>query len=691
MITAKLKSSAEAEKEIAKIFQAEISENDVQFTISVRDEGAFTENGWLQLGTVRLPLPALAREWNDLEREAYLTGLVKLGAFEWITPASVTVKKELLKLLTEDNKNKKNNKLDRILDSFSSIAVRTGLLQPLFDPAALKKMPYNRPTTVVADTSGVLQGGLNFVARYLHPFARVKIPAIVHMELVASADNFFRLRHSPKKKTSAQRQNELKEHLKSQGGQRALLRLELQTDIEIERTFLLGDPLRNAFRTDTRNEVRELNLTLPMKSYADRLILEAARHHQAQSGPTHQIRLLTCDQGLARMALAEGIIPLYFSATKATIFFDTRLTGRTFDPFTGEVQEISLALVLWELATAFGSVRLKGRDDKTAFTISALGKEMPWAPYHSLEDLLWCTSTVPIDEPSMASGYKKPVTSEPEFVLPQDKPVSTQNSVANQKITFFRFDVERLFRLICVLDDNQVMTVEDILEFLGIKNLRGLNEYRRFLLSASLVSIDGQTWHAKPSLDKLSAALRNERIEDIRNILLSAPSFAEFTKLIAGLEIGQPLERSLLKRATSTYRILGEITLICAEVRGEGIYPTPTIPNVTEFASLALERYSELESGDGLVATGDWLESLIRDDGIHPEIARARLNEASEKGFLRRSTEGSTMQIRHDDHILHVLGLKSGLPIITPIHLYRGDYLIPGKASVSLRIEDAQQ
>ena len=680
MIAAKLKSPAEAAKKIAEIFRAEILENGSQCIISVRDEGAFMNDEWLQLGTICFP--SSTPESAD-KKEAYLTESVKLGAFEWSTPAIATVRKNLLKLLDE---NKSQPNIDGVLGNIASIAVRAGLLRPLFDPVTLEEMPFSRSTTIVADTSGVLQGGLDFVAQHLHPAARVKIPAIVHMELVASADNFFNLR---RKRKSPPRQ--LIEHLKSQGGQRTLLRLELQADTEIERTFLLGDPLRNAFRTDKNSGLSGLNITIPNKSYADRLILEAARHHQAQSSPSHQVRLLTSDQGLARMALAEGIAPLYFLATKATDFFETRLTGRTFDPFTGKVQEISLASVLWELATAFGSARLESKNGGTTFTVSALGEEMSWSPYHSIEDLLWCASMVPSDESSVAIGHEAVVTPKSELVPQKDKPVPTHISKSTRKITFFRFDVGRLFRLICALDDNQAMTIDQIVEVLEIKNASGTDEYRRFLLSADLIYIEGETWKVKILLSRLSADLRNERVREVHDVLHVAPSYAEFVSFIADLKIGQTLKCPQLGRGARTYRVLGELTLTCVEIQGEGIYPTPSVPSATEFAPLALSRYSELEKGGDLVASGAWLEALIRKDGIHPENARLRLNEASEKGILRRSTEGSTMQIRQDDHKFHVLRVRSGMPTVVPIHLYRGDYLIPGKASVSLRIEEVNQ
>ena len=106
------------------------------------------------------------------------------------------------------------------------------------------------------------------------------------------------------------------------------------------------------------------------------------------------------------------------------------------------------------------------------------------------------------------------------------------------------------------------------------------------------------------------------------------------------------------------------------------------------FAQVARKRFSELGRRDGLVCAGAWLESLIRRDGIHPEHARRLLDEASARGILRRSTEGSTLQVCFDDHVVHVLRTDSGEPVVTPVHLYRGGYLIPRKARASLRIED---
>ena len=344
-----------------------------------------------------------------------LAVLLGNGAFDWRLPGATESRSKLSECLGLE---KGNDNVGRALSDIVSIGVRTGLLHPVFDPASLEEMPFRRSTTVVADTSGVLQGALDFVVRHL-PKARVKVPAIVQMEIVNFMERFFSLRRKGNEKRRA---HELIEHLKSQGGQRTLVRLEMQGDTEIERTWLLGDPLREAFQRDS--ELSGLNLSVPIKAYVDRLILEAARRHQAESGPGHRIRLLTGDQGLARMALAEGISPLYlgliytklprgrvcraclhdasgrwrrpagvpgmprigapgrrgvrsvprdrrgmgpavrrassptargvtsyisplyFRSMEADDFFGRRLTGQTFDPFTGQIRRTPLPMVL---------------------------------------------------------------------------------------------------------------------------------------------------------------------------------------------------------------------------------------------------------------------------------------------------------------------------------------------------------
>lgn len=655
---------------------AKVLEADGVCKLEVSEERAF-HGKWLSLGEIILVA-------SDLE-VASPTKLVQHGAFEWRLPklsAAADQASTLLELGDELSRCKKL--LLRAMDEVTSIATRVGFIHPRFDPSALEQMPYRRSTTVVVDTSAVLQGALDFVTRFLHPATRIKIPAISQMEIANQADRFLRIRRSGSSKPRVLLK-ELYEHLTSQGGQRALLRAELHGDTEIERTYLLGDPLRSAFNTDSDSDVRDLSINSPIRSYADRLILEAARHHQAQSGPAHIVRLLTGDQGLARMALAEGVRPVFFAASSASEVFGRRLSGQTLDPFVGHIRGVQLTKLVWELATCFGSARLKSTSKE--LQVSAIGEQLSWAPYHAEQDLLWCRQT----QTSVGAATSKRESTPPRQAAAPDEMAAEAPA---QRVLFpkrgrgtspLRFNVGQLFRLVCTLDDRVEMSVRQVEEFLGTK----ANEYGRFLQSGDLVRSAAGIWTAGERIPFLSAALRNERVEEVKEALLEVPSFGAFAKRLSSLAPREALATKDLGRGSTTYRVLGEVTLICAGVSSSRIFPTSNVPTLEEFSLIARDRFSNLRRDESdLVASGEWLEALIQSDGIHPEVARQLLDAASEAGLLRRSTEGSTTQVRFRDHVVHVLRTQSGQPTIEQVFLYRGDYLIPGKASVSLRIDE---
>ena len=569
-----LMSPREAETKIATL-----SEGGGELKFSVREDRVF-DRGWLPLGIISLQSSAGSADG--------LIPAVRAGGFEWSLPSLEDAKGNLISCMSVDEPDRLTKLTGRALDAIAAVAVRTGLSHPVFDPDALEGMPFRCSTTVVSDTSGVLQGALDFVVRYLHPAARIKIPAIVQMELVNLAHRFFSLRRSDRPNLK-RRATELLEHLKSQGGQRTLLRLELRTDAEIERTYLLGDPLRSAFQSERDGDLSELNLSASIDAYVDRLILEAARHHQAQSGPSHAVRLLTCDQGLARMALAEGVAPLYFEAVRAAEVFGERLTGQVFDPFEGAIHRVSLASVLWEFATAIGTARLENERGHT-FSVSALGEDMSWSPYHSFDDLLWCAyraETVTADsQPS--SEPDAPVL----YRTPQRGVTRLGVRDAVQAMTFARFDVSSMLRLGTVLDDQQEMTEEQVVKLLGARNRRGTDEYRRFLLAANWISVKDGNWHAEPAAQAVSAALRHERVGEVGEALRQSASFAKFAVRTEQTAVGQILDFSYMGRGAKTYRLLGEMTFLCAQA-----YPTPASPDVETFASIALDRFSELDDG----------------------------------------------------------------------------------------------
>ncbi|MCY4184793.1 MAG: hypothetical protein OXD45_05715 [Rhodobacteraceae bacterium] len=699
-----LNSPQNAESELSKVFAYGLKNNNGKFTISCRDESAFIKNKWFPLGEIKLAINS-----SNQVTDEDISQCISEGVFEWVTPPLEKAKKHLLCVL-KDNENDQidDSDLDKLMPIIASIGVRCCLNFPTFDPNFIEEIPYRQPTSIIVDTSGILQGGLDFVVKFLYPSVRVKVPGIVHMELDNSFQRFRAASHKTKK-NSKSRLEGLKEHLKSQGGLGTLMRLELNSDTEIERDFLLGDPLRETFKIDTSTGLKGMNLSLPFRSYVDRLILESARRHQIQSGQKQEVRLLTSDQGLARMALVEGIEPLFFRSIQKCKFFGNILTGRIFHPFSGRPQSISLVKVLWELAIAFGSVKLNDIENGNALEINSIGKDKFWFPTHSKNDFLWLNIIKITNDKNKGTqnkleDYKVPNTNsnqkswksnnddEGNKINPDQKLKSQELSIKKRKgrkpskNTFRRFQVNKLFGLVCALDDFQQLDLPEILKILETNKQIIFDNYRLFLQSGELIITENDIWKPTSKLIELSIALRNQREDEIHKYLLSIPSYYNFVDKLNDLNLGETLDKKPYGQGINGYRILGEITKVCIEIPRDGIYSTKNNPSINEFVNLAVDRFKDLDEGDNLVPTGKWLEALVKVNGIHPLTSRNKLTKAKRSRLIELVTEGSTTQIRNDRHFFHTLNLMDNQPIVEKKYLYRGDFLIPGKASVSLRI-----
>ena len=127
--------------------------------------------------------------------------------------------------------------------------------------------------------------------------------------------------------------------------------------------------------------------------------------------------LMTSDQGLARMALTEGIEPIFFNSNAVSHLLGTTLSGVTFRPFAaGDARLLSssVADVLWECAVAFGSARLTDDDTEAAFEVTSMGGDAVWSPYHSREDLLW-TRTCPASGKMSLDTKPYPLPEKPSY------------------------------------------------------------------------------------------------------------------------------------------------------------------------------------------------------------------------------------------------------------------------------------
>lgn len=718
-----LASPRQADDALARFFA-----NDAVARVRVCEQAAFRDAGWLDLGAIELFVADQTR--RDL------TASVRQGGFAWRVPPKDDVAARLRDLLCFDGitgpkkQKEAEGRLAFILNSIASIGVRTGLIWPRFDARSLGEMPFRRPTTVVADTSGVLQGAMNFIADHLYPMARLKIPAVVHMEVINQADRFLKTRRT----AGVRGEIMLAEHLLSQTGQRALLRLEMREDTEVERNLLLGDPLRSAFREDRDPDLRELNLSVPLKSYVDRMILEAARQHQSYASPGHPIYLLTADQGLAKMALAEGVKPLFFKAVTSDQLFGATLSGALMRPFSGKLAGRPLAIVLWELATAFGRVRLERDGDAGQIEVVAIDKDLGWSSFHSHDDLLWFRSANLPEWPAESKPSHDPVLDD---ILSEDEPdgndIQSDDPVAEPGpassapaatarapvkvgserpkrprkrsgsdprlsdtnkagVPFYRLTASGLVRLVDGIAAAGRLDDAAVAQLVGAKHPTALAEYRRFLTSGGFLEAGGNggDWVAADRAVELATAQRELDLGRMSALLCAAPSYARFVELLADHGAGNgPVALPMPPRVTPTYLALGEITGVGANVPGPdgGYFPTLNKPDAAAFAAVALQRYHDCQPLDGLVSVGEWLERLIMADGIHPTTARDLLQEADAADLLRRSTEGSTTDTRHDDHTLRVITVRGGKPTVETIHLYRGDFLIPNKSSSSLRLD----
>ena len=647
---------------------------------------------------------------------AEMKGAIAAGSFVWRPPSAAIVHDRLCELLGigadapvggakkaagKAAPNLERHRLNGLLNLTAMTAARAGLIQPRFDALAVALMPLRRPTTIVADTSAVISGGVDFVTRFLHPAARLKIPAIVHMEIINQADRYLGLRRRGHDKPAA----ELTEHLRSQPAQRVLMRLERREDAEVERSPILGDPLRSAFRDDKEPDLNGLNLSVPLRSYVDRLVLESAIQHQALVRPGHPVMLLTSDQGQAKMAIAEGVEPLFFQAVTGDLFYDRCMTGARYHPLDGRMVRIPLTAMLWELATAFGEATLSRSGSQASFAIRAIDRDLGWSSFHGAHDLLWCSERHLPGWPRRtgsqnAGGTRADLSSarvaEPGGVRergPLTTVEATRRAVGEQRrtkthnktnVTFFRLNVQRLVDLVDALaseklDDRQVERI------VQSQTSPVVAEYKRFLLSGSLLKL-GEGWAAGEGLEDLADALRAADADGASSILARTPSFDYFLGELGRTPKREPLASALPGRVLATYKALAEITRKGVPIYGIGFFPTPAEPPVEEFARIALREFALLDA-EPWGSVGEWLESVARGHGVHPATSRDLLCQASAARLLVLSTEGSTTDTRHDDHVIRMLAqVPKQAPKVETVHIYRGDFLLPGKSSTSLQL-----
>jgi hypothetical protein len=689
MKRAELSTRTNVIKHVAQLFDS--ARPDEPFILGLHEDLCFEGSEWLNIAEVTLH-PELTRDAPSSDEAIHFA--LQYGFYECRFHDYETILSDLRRLLGLESATESQNQILKAAESLRSLALictRLGLIHPTLDADALARMPFRRPTTVIADTTAVIQGALDFVVRFLSPAARVKVPAIVHMEILNNSDAYMKFRRS---KASVKKGEAIYHHAIGQGGQRVLLRLELQTDTEVERTSIFSDPLRNAFTQEKATDARDLNISAPIRGYCDRLILETARQHQSHSSPGHPVWIMTSDQGLARMALAEGIDTLFYRTPGVEDVCGQTFAGTCLHPFSGTLYSVPLVDLLWEVAVTFGSARLSYVDDDREVRISAMGEKLGWQPFHSKDDLLWFEShgsSVDDDEHATNANLLSPRLGHQENSHSAQTVThrSTHSAPPLALSGAYRFSVDSMLTLMASLHQNSELSEKQAARSAGVHPTQ-LSDYRNFLLAAELVEIRETAFLKTDQLDQLWTQLELLNLKAVSQAFMLVPSFNRFIQHLCDHRPCNNRDRlPIAQRAYSTYVALAEICGLALPISSEGVYSTLASPETSNFVDLAVEIYESLRREDAYVSTGAWLEELARAHEVHPILARDLLEAARNQGMLQRYTEGATPDTRFERHILRTLERGNGPVKVRVVHLYHGDFLIPGKASVSLKLERA--
>ncbi len=664
--------------------------------VEITEDIAFKHEGdlhWIPLGEINF-FPAKPSQGDEPYYDYWAA--VRYGGFEWKLPNASALKEAVFNFeaIPKLEDNHKEKLIHAVREGLQDILRRTLVQYPVFDAATMAMLPLQRPATIVPDTSAVHQGALDFICRFLMPWARIKVPAIIHMEILNNADNYFKIRFGPKvgQQKSSIRPRTLRQHILSQGGQRTLLRMEFNPEVELDRGDLGADPLRGIVTPSSDSEDKALGLQHITRSFADRLVVETARRFQFQTRPDRPLFLLTSDQGMARMAMAEGLGVMFFQARAVPQFEGRTVTGALLAPFSAEIHTVSFADILWELAVSFGRARIStisGSQGK--LDLWGIGGEgATWQPLHAREDLLWAN----IAPPARSSQPQPLPPSEgphQQLVVESTRPTQPLQTSPEELKSSYKFSPDRLFALVGALVKEGRMTATVARECLALRSQDTLRKYVRFLVSGRLVQDEGDQLRSTNKLAELWQALSIG--EDIKTgeILRTVPSFNELWEFVAskGQVDSDDSNLPTVVTARPNYFALGEGMRAWVSVTGHGIVYTPSIPPCGQFAKTAMSVYSEISRADSAewILTGKWLEKLAFEYGIHPVTVRELTGQSRQEELMRVFAEGSTPDNRFETHTFWTLSTQGEMPHLERAYFYRGDFLLPGTAAVRIKIE----
>ena len=172
-------SRRDAPEAIATVLSNATGLTDSQLRLEVQEDKCFP-GSWLAIGRIAIHPEPVDAHPQQVEPATLVARALRHGFFEWEIPEKETLLHQVVAFFESSSKpltDRQKHKVDEAIKEVGHIAIRCGIAYPALDPLAISTMPYSRPVSVVVDTSAIVQGGLDFVARHLAPQARIKVPA----------------------------------------------------------------------------------------------------------------------------------------------------------------------------------------------------------------------------------------------------------------------------------------------------------------------------------------------------------------------------------------------------------------------------------------------------------------------------------------------------------------------------------
>ena len=259
---------------------------------------------------------------------------------------------------------------------------------------------------------------------------------------------------------------------------------------------------------------------------------------------------------------------------------------------------------------------------------------------------------------------------------------------------WYKFSPSKMLKFMGALVGQPSISRSDGAKTIGVQSADTFQKYERFLRSGNLAMISNDTIRATALLKAHWPDIANGAPAALAVLLESVPGFRTLHQYVAKTgnttlsDAGSPVPRN----ARTNYFALGEAAGLWCSLGGEQLVATPTTPGPSDFSSLALDAYYRIRGNKDSewVLSGEWLELLASDSGVHPIVVRSLLQQARDRGNLRVFAEGSTPDTRFDKHRIWVLRTSNETPYIDWAYLYRGDFLTPGTASVRIVLQGVE-